>query len=176
MQPVELGQAIAAEFAEVAAGTGDFLPDDDDLRLDDLKLPEDVTEDLLDLMARCRYRRQVFEGMKLAAWRRRPASCRCSWDRPAPARPWLRVLCSQLGLRLCASIWRLVSEVDRRDGKEPGAGVDAAEDGLFAVLFDEADSLFGARTANVQSSADRYANMQTNYLLQRSTRSRAWPS
>jgi len=34
------------------------------------------------------------------------------------------------------------------------------------LLFDEADSLFGART-EVRQANDRYANMQTNYLLQR---------
>jgi hypothetical protein len=34
------------------------------------------------------------------------------------------------------------------------------------LLFDEADSLFGART-DVRQANDRYANMQTNYLLQR---------
>jgi SpoVK/Ycf46/Vps4 family AAA+-type ATPase len=33
-------------------------------------------------------------------------------------------------------------------------------------LFDEADSLFGKRT-EVRSSNDRYANLETNYLLQR---------
>jgi len=34
------------------------------------------------------------------------------------------------------------------------------------LLFDEADSLFGKRTA-VKSSNDRYANQETNFLLQR---------
>ena len=33
------------------------------------------------------------------------------------------------------------------------------------LLFDEADSLFGARTS-VKSSNDRHANLETNYLLQ----------
>jgi len=35
------------------------------------------------------------------------------------------------------------------------------------LLFNEADSLFGKRTSDVKSSNDRYANMETNYLLQR---------
>lgn len=34
------------------------------------------------------------------------------------------------------------------------------------LLFDEADSLFGKRT-EVGSANDRYANLETNYLLQR---------
>ena len=43
---------------------------------------------------------------------------------------------------------------------------DAAEAGHAVLLFDEADSLFGKRT-DVKSSNDRYANLETNYLLQR---------
>jgi SpoVK/Ycf46/Vps4 family AAA+-type ATPase len=41
-----------------------------------------------------------------------------------------------------------------------------AEQYNVALLFDEADSLFGARTS-VNSASDRYANLETNYLLQR---------
>jgi hypothetical protein len=41
-----------------------------------------------------------------------------------------------------------------------------AEQSEIILLFDEADSLFGKRT-DVQQANDRYANAQTNYLLQR---------
>jgi len=34
------------------------------------------------------------------------------------------------------------------------------------LLFDEADSLFGRRSANASSANDRYANMEVNLLLQ----------
>ncbi|MGM0576560.1 MAG: ATP-binding protein [Myxococcota bacterium] len=34
------------------------------------------------------------------------------------------------------------------------------------LLFDEADSLFSARTANAETATDRYANMEVNLLLQ----------
>lgn len=43
---------------------------------------------------------------------------------------------------------------------------DAAERSHAAILFDEADSLFGRRTEQ-RTSTDRYANLETNYLLQR---------
>ena len=43
---------------------------------------------------------------------------------------------------------------------------DEAERGGMALLFDEADSLFAART-DVKSSTDRYANQSVNFLLQR---------
>jgi len=41
-----------------------------------------------------------------------------------------------------------------------------AEHAEVVLLFDEADSLFGKRT-EVKDANDRYANQQTNYLLQR---------
>lgn len=41
-----------------------------------------------------------------------------------------------------------------------------AEQSEVILLFDEADSLFGKRT-DVQQANDRFANAQTNYLLQR---------
>ena len=44
---------------------------------------------------------------------------------------------------------------------------DAAEPGHVVLLFNEADSLFGKRTSEVKSANDRYANLETNYLLQR---------
>ena len=43
---------------------------------------------------------------------------------------------------------------------------DEAERVGAGLLFDEADSVFGKRTSG-DSSTDRYANMETNYLLQR---------
>jgi len=42
----------------------------------------------------------------------------------------------------------------------------AAEEQEVTLLFDEADSLFGKRT-DISDSNDRFANAQTNYLLQR---------
>lgn len=43
---------------------------------------------------------------------------------------------------------------------------DSAENGGTILFFDEADALFGKRS-ETRSSNDRYANMETNYLLQR---------
>ena len=50
--------------------------------------------------------------------------------------------------------------------KNLSAVLDAAQHADVVLFFDEADSLFGART-DVSDSHDRYANAQTNYLLQR---------
>ena len=44
---------------------------------------------------------------------------------------------------------------------------DAAEPGHIVLLFNEADALFGKRTAEASSANDRFANLEVNYLLQR---------
>jgi hypothetical protein len=44
---------------------------------------------------------------------------------------------------------------------------DAAEPGHVVLLFNEADSLFGKRTTEVNSANDRFANLEVNYFLQR---------
>jgi SpoVK/Ycf46/Vps4 family AAA+-type ATPase len=44
---------------------------------------------------------------------------------------------------------------------------DAAEPGHIVLLFNEADALFGKRTAEANTANDRYANLEVNYLLQR---------
>ena len=48
---------------------------------------------------------------------------------------------------------------------------DAAEQGGAVLLFDEADALFGKR-AGVERGADRWANLEVSYLLQRMERYR----
>ena len=58
----------------------------------------------------------------------------------------------------------LVSKWVGETEKNLGEVFRAAEAGHAMLLFDEADAIFGKRT-DVQSSTDRYANMQTNFLL-----------
>ncbi len=58
----------------------------------------------------------------------------------------------------------LVSKWVGETEKNLGEVFRAAEAGHAMLLFDEADAIFGKRT-DVQNSTDRYANMQTNFLL-----------
>ncbi|WP_137177204.1 ATP-binding protein [Roseomonas sp. AR75] len=73
----------------------------------------------------------------------------------------------RLGLPLLAAdLSRIVSKYIGETEKNLSELFAAAE-GFSAVLFfDEADALFGKRTA-VQDAHDRYANIEVNYLLQR---------
>jgi len=73
----------------------------------------------------------------------------------------------RLGLPLLAAdLSRIVSKYIGETEKNL-AELFAAAEGFAAVLFfDEADALFGKRTA-VEDAHDRYANIEVNYLLQR---------
>ncbi|MEZ4361813.1 MAG: ATP-binding protein [Kofleriaceae bacterium] len=78
------------------------------------------------------------------------------------------VLARALGLAIYEiDLSRVVSKWLGETEKNLGEVFDAAEPGHVVLLFNEADSLFGKRTSEVKSSNDRYANMETNYLLQR---------
>jgi hypothetical protein len=78
------------------------------------------------------------------------------------------VIARQLGLAIYEiDLSRVVSKWLGETEKNLGEVFDAAEPGHVVLLFNEADSLFGKRTTEVKSANDRYANMETNYLLQR---------
>ena len=61
---------------------------------------------------------------------------------------------------------QIVSKYIGETEKNLSAVFAAAGNGNAILFFDEADALFGKRS-NVKDSHDRYANIETNYLLQR---------
>jgi SpoVK/Ycf46/Vps4 family AAA+-type ATPase len=77
------------------------------------------------------------------------------------------LIAKELGLELYqVDMAKVTSKWIGETERNLAALFDAAEAGHAVLLFDEADSLFGKRT-DVKSSNDRYANLETNYLLQR---------
>jgi hypothetical protein len=77
------------------------------------------------------------------------------------------VLANALGVDLLVvDIARLVSKWIGETEKHLAAVFDAAEQAQSVLLFDEADALFGRRT-EVSDAHDRYANLETAYLLSR---------
>ncbi|KYF92000.1 hypothetical protein BE17_03745 [Sorangium cellulosum] len=77
------------------------------------------------------------------------------------------VLASELGMPLYrVDLSRIVSKWIGETEQNLGRIFDEARQSYAILFFDEADSLFSRRTA-VQSSTDRYANMEVNYLLQK---------
>jgi ATPase family protein associated with various cellular activities (AAA)/winged helix domain-containing protein len=77
------------------------------------------------------------------------------------------VLAADLRLDLFrVDLSRLVSKYIGETEKNVRRVFDAAERGAAILLFDEADALFGRR-GEVRDGADRYANLEVAYLLQR---------
>lgn len=77
------------------------------------------------------------------------------------------VLAQELGADLMlVDISRVVSKWIGETEKNLAAVFDAAEQAQAVLLFDEADALFGKRT-EVSDAHDRYANLETAYLLNR---------
>lgn len=77
------------------------------------------------------------------------------------------ILANELGLDAYRiDLSQLVSKYIGETEKNLRRVFDAAEAGGAVLLFDEADAVFGKRTA-VHDSHDRYANIEVSYLLQR---------
>jgi len=78
-----------------------------------------------------------------------------------------RVLAAELGLELVrVDLATVVSKWLGETEKNLARVFDAAQVANAVLFFDEADAVFGRRS-DVQDSHDRYANLQTAFLLQR---------
>lgn len=170
------GEAIQA--ADLAAGIRSVLDD----RLghlarrivvhqtwEDLVLPDDQMESIIDLAARVRETARVYEdwGFGRKVGKGLGVSALFSGP-PGTGKTMVAALIARdLGLELFqVDLAKVVSKWIGESERNLGKLFDAAEAGHAILLFDEADALFGKRT-EVKSSNDRYANLETNYLLQR---------
>jgi SpoVK/Ycf46/Vps4 family AAA+-type ATPase len=78
------------------------------------------------------------------------------------------LIAKELGLDLYTiDLSRIASKWLGETEKNLGRAFDAAEAGHVFLLFDEADTILGKRSTDVRSSNDRYANMETNFVLAR---------
>jgi hypothetical protein len=78
------------------------------------------------------------------------------------------LIARELGLELYQiDLSRVLSKWIGETEKNLAKVFDAAETGHVVLLFDEADSLLGKRTSDTKNANDRYANIETNYILQR---------
>ncbi|HMG54145.1 MAG TPA: ATP-binding protein [Kofleriaceae bacterium] len=135
----------------------------------DIVLPEDITDSLLELTARVRHRKQVYEhwGFDRSMTTSRGITALFQGSPGTGKTMVAGVIARDLGLELYrVDVSRITSKWIGETEKNLGSLFDAAEDGQVMLLFDEADSLFARRT-EVKTSVDRYANMEVNYLLQR---------
>jgi hypothetical protein len=161
---------IAAAVASGAAGLdalarrgGGEVPDEA------LVLPPALRDALDRLLDRARARGTLADGLGPAIRARYRPGVRAllvgeSGTGKTLAAHWLA---ARLGLPLYrVDLAALTSKYIGETEKNLSAILGAAEHADVLLFFDEADALFGART-DVGDAHDRYANAQTNYLLQR---------
>ena len=128
-----------------------------------------LREELSRLLLRCRSRESLIDGLGASALARYRPGVRALFTGPSGTGKTLAVgwLATQLGLPLYrADLASVTSKYIGETEKNLAQLFARAEQSGILLLFDEADSLFGKRT-EVKESNDRFANAQTNYLLQR---------
>lgn len=135
----------------------------------DLVLPVDQVDLLIELVARVRRREQVLDQWGFADKVGRGIGTAALLSGPPGTGKTMiaGLVARELGLDLYqVDLSKIVSKYVGETEKQLGRLFDAADHGQAILLFDEADSLFAKRT-EVKSSNDRYANLEVNYLLQR---------
>jgi SpoVK/Ycf46/Vps4 family AAA+-type ATPase len=160
----DLDRAVAAQLHQRISRLGKKLPTPFDL--EDLILDDDTRAALNEIAAAARERRKIRDQFKL----RGAAGISVLFSgHPGVGKTMSgTVLAKRLGLDIYEiDLSQVVSKWLGETEKNLSDVFDAAEPGHVVLLFNEADSLFGKRTSDVKSSNDRYANLETNYLLQR---------
>jgi ATPase family associated with various cellular activities (AAA) len=136
---------------------------------DDLVVSADVMSQLLEAAARLEHREMVLERWGFLAGRPGREGLRMLFHGPPGTGKTLagEVLAGALGRDLLVvDLSRMISKWMGETEKHLAATFESAERTGSALLFDEADALFGRRT-EVGDAKDRYANLETAYLLSR---------
>jgi len=165
----------ARDVLEVAhmnlrGGLGDLAePVTTPVTTDMLVLPEHTQRELELLVARCTSREELNTGLGPSAQARYRPGVRALFTGASGTGKTLA--CSWLATRLGTPLYRvdiaaIVSKYIGETERNLSQLLARAEHADVMLLFDEADSLFAKRT-EVRQSNDRFANTQTNYLLQR---------
>jgi SpoVK/Ycf46/Vps4 family AAA+-type ATPase len=135
--------------------------------LADLALDDHTRSELESLVARCRHR----EALAALAWdgAGQASGVRALFGGPSGSGKTLaaKLLAATLGkdlfrVDLSATVNKYLGETE----KNLDRALAAAEELDVVLLLDEGDALMASRT-DVGSSNDRYANLETNFLLQR---------
>jgi AAA+ superfamily predicted ATPase len=140
-----------------------------DLHWDDVVLPAEQKLTLQVIAAQLRQRSTVYDGWGFAQKSQRGLGISALFYGPSGTGKTMaaEVLASELRLDLYhIDLSRIVSKYIGETEANLRRVFDAAEENGAILLFDEADSLFGARS-QVKDSHDRYANIEVSYLLQR---------
>jgi SpoVK/Ycf46/Vps4 family AAA+-type ATPase len=153
----------AGELGTLAQLLPENVPDDA------LVTPPDLRMQLLALRQRCERREGLADHLGPSARTRYRPGVRALLVGPSGTGKTLAVgwIATSLGLPLYrVDLSSVVSKYIGETEKNLAQLFARAETAEVILLFDEADAMFGKRTEQKDSN-DRFANQQTNYLLQR---------
>src|SRR5208283_4772778 len=128
-----------------------------------------LREELARLLRRCRNRDRLVNGLGASAVARYKPGVRALFVGPSGTGKTLAAgwVATQLGMPLYrVDLAAVTSKYIGETEKNLAQLLARAEHDEIILLFDEADSLFAKRT-DIREANDRFANAQTNYLLQR---------
>lgn len=138
-------------------------------RWDDLVLPSDVKAQLADVLVSAKMRAYVHEAWGYNKKHARGLSLAVVFSGESGTGKTMsaEVIANELGVNLYqVDLSSVVSKWIGETEQHLQQIFDATEDSDCVLFFDEADALFGKRT-EVNEAKDRYANIETSYLLQR---------
>jgi hypothetical protein len=139
-------------------------------RWDDVVLADDTLDQVHALIARVQHGHQVLEQWGYRGKMARGTGVAALFSGPPGTGKTMvaGLIAHELDLDLYqVDLSQVVSKWVGETEKQLAQVFDAAEEGHALLLFDEADALFGQRSAEVRSAVDRYANLEVNFLLQR---------
>lgn len=139
------------------------------VRWDDLVLPADHMLQLKEAAGRLEHQPRVLDEWNFLRGRAGARGVRMLFAGPSGTGKTLaaQVMARELGVDLLVvDLARVVSKWIGETEKNLAEVFDAAERAQVVLLFDEADALFGKRT-EISDAHDRYANLETAYLLSR---------
>jgi AAA+ superfamily predicted ATPase len=147
-------------FAQLIVATATFT---------DLVLSRDIRRTLEKIIAAMRNRYTVYQDWETAGNSRRGLGITALFYGASGTGKTTsaEIIANELGLTLYrVDLSKIVSKYVGETEKNLSIIFAAAESAGAILLFDEADALFGKRSA-VKDAQDRYANMEVSYLLQR---------
>jgi hypothetical protein len=136
---------------------------------DELVLPDDALAQLREIAQRVAIHHRVWSGWGFGRRLSQGRGVNALFAGPPGTGKTMaaEVLARELGLDLYKiDLSRVVSKWVGETEKHLDRVFTAAEDSNAVLLFDEADALFGKR-AEIRDAHDRYANIETSYLLQK---------
>jgi len=163
----DLVDGARAQFARDVGGLARRI--EPRFEFEDLVLPPKEKSHLDELLAFVEKRGQVYESWGFQSKFPRGTGAKALFFGRSGTGKTMAAECiaRRLGMDLFSvDLSSVVSKWVGETEKNIGAIFDRAEAAQAVLLFDEADALFGQRTS-VGSAVDRYANLETNYLLQR---------